>query len=582
MARFAARARLLAAVAAVTLAILAHGTLGTIPDSSDTSQFRVDLPAPLRGSYVHSEALFGLPSYGGSVSGRLVYGTPGMNKTGCHAITPDPSWPDEPILMVDRGDCSFTTKVRNSEMAGAMAVVIADNYGMCELGVCADVPCDCSAPRLDCECRMPYMADDGSGGDINIPSFLLTRYHTDLFKECILGEGAAGTLCAAPTPVVVSMEWSLPRTDGIVYFDFWTTAEESRAAEFRHEISYLVEPLGTSVRFTPHFFIYDGEKWGCTRTYNDGFACGNQCTNSGRYCSPDPDDGFDTGHSGADVVMENLRQMCIWQQANSTYEIDYGKRWWDYTALFDEHCTSADVEWDECSNEQQYAAGLDAGITNECVNAAGGVDERGPENSLLEAEVRLRDDLVIVTLPTVVVNEVIERGATTTQNVLATLCAGFVQGSEPLLCKYCQSVEAEALENCLKRAEGMDGSGSNGNDDDGGGSHGGPNGQQSGGGSTVGPPTNSGGADTGLIIVVVILVLVVGVGGFIGYKQLKAMRTKLDSFEYRALAGDASEASAAPKADAVGQQWGAVPAAGGDAVEGADVELRAGATSTDA
>lgn len=265
-------------------------------------------------------------------------------------------------------------------MAGAVAVVIADNQPLCEVGECSNVPCDCTRIVGDCECRMPYMADDGSGGDVNIPSFLLGKFDTDKFKECILGTGAAGSLCAQPTPVVVSMEWSLPRTDGVVYFDLWTTAEEVNAAAFRRDIAYLIEPLGASIQFEPHFFIYDGARWGCMREYNGGFACGNQCTNSGRYCSPDPDAGFDTGHSGADVVQENLRQMCIWKQANQTYEVDYGMRWWRYASLFDEHwcaaaarravfvglpddadravasCCSvaADVDWAECSNEQQY------------------------------------------------------------------------------------------------------------------------------------------------------------------------------------------------------------------------------------
>uniref|UniRef100_A0A7S1CEE4 PA domain-containing protein n=1 Tax=Bicosoecida sp. CB-2014 TaxID=1486930 RepID=A0A7S1CEE4_9STRA len=349
-------------VAVVALAVLASAV---VAQNEDTSVFRVDLPVTLRAKYPHSEALFGLPSYGGSISGRVIYGTPHLNHTGCNEIQPDPEWPDEPILMIDRGQCDFVRKVRNAELAGAVAVVIADNQGLCGYGTCADVPCDCSVPPVrDCECRMPFMADDGSGGDVNIPSFLLSRYHTDKFKQCILGTAPEGELCHQPTPVVATMEWSLPRRDGQVIFDFWTTAEELAAADFRREIAYLIEPLGTSIRFTPHFFIYDGAKWGCTREFNGNFACGSQCVSSGRYCSPDPDGGFDTGRSGGDVVAENLRQMCIWKQSNETYPLDFGIRWWKYASLFDTQCAEGDVEWGECSSSQQWAAGLDPGVTN--------------------------------------------------------------------------------------------------------------------------------------------------------------------------------------------------------------------------
>ena len=40
----------------------------------------------------------------------------------------------------------------------------------------------------------------------------------------------------------------------------------------------------------------------------------------------------------------------------------------------------------------------------------------------------------ILMLPTVVVNNVIERGGVTPVAVLSTVCSGFVQGSEPDLC----------------------------------------------------------------------------------------------------------------------------------------------------
>ena len=60
-----------------------------------------------------------------------------------------------PIIMIDRGDCTFVTKVRNVEKAGANVALIGDNVVE--------------------NSEVFIMTDDGSGHQINIPSFLI-RY----------------------------------------------------------------------------------------------------------------------------------------------------------------------------------------------------------------------------------------------------------------------------------------------------------------------------------------------------------------------------------------------------------------------
>jgi len=56
----------------------------------------------------------------------------------------------------------------------------------------------------------------------------------------------------------------------------------------------------------------------------------------GRYCCPDPDDDLSRGYSGRDVVIENLRTLCVFQQANITGE---PWKWWDYVTAFGDKCT---------------------------------------------------------------------------------------------------------------------------------------------------------------------------------------------------------------------------------------------------
>jgi len=74
--------------------------------------------------------------------------------------------------------------------------------------------------------------------------------------------------------------------------------------------------------------VIDGKIFGCQLP---GRRCGNQCTNQGRYCHEDPEGDVASGISGVHVVQENLRQMCIWDQANKT-AADNAK-WWRYQVL---------------------------------------------------------------------------------------------------------------------------------------------------------------------------------------------------------------------------------------------------------
>jgi hypothetical protein len=51
-----------------------------------------------------------------------------------------------------------------------------------------------------------------------------------------------------------------------------------------------------------------------------GYTCGAQCTNGGRYCAVDPELDPTRGLDGADVIEENLRQMCVFEYLNATGE----------------------------------------------------------------------------------------------------------------------------------------------------------------------------------------------------------------------------------------------------------------------
>jgi hypothetical protein len=158
-----------------------------------TSKLNVQLPQELRkeGGYDHREALFGLPPYGGSIQQNLYYADSTMcdsnedySRGGYPTRGNDSSgqmaaWKAPFILMVDRGDCTFVKKVRNAQKLGAAGVIIADNTCLCDAGDA------CKSNAGDCETKEPIMADDGSGADITIPSFLMFKQDADPIIETL-------------------------------------------------------------------------------------------------------------------------------------------------------------------------------------------------------------------------------------------------------------------------------------------------------------------------------------------------------------------------------------------------------------
>ena len=71
-----------------------------------------------------------------------------------------------PVILLDRGDCTFVTKVRNVEKVGANVALIGDSKSE--------------------DSNIFIMSDDGSGHSINIPSFLIRQETANAFKKSYL------------------------------------------------------------------------------------------------------------------------------------------------------------------------------------------------------------------------------------------------------------------------------------------------------------------------------------------------------------------------------------------------------------
>jgi PA domain len=399
-----------------------------------SSKLMVHVPHKLfkEGGYEHREALFGRPPYGGSISQSVYYVEDDlcdMSKPVLHTFPKDVNEKGEVILkspfimMVNRGNCAFVQKVRNAQRNGAAGVVIADNVCLCSDSECMSQQQQ-NGESPPCETAEPVMADDGSGSDVSIPSFLMFKHDADKVKEELMKN----------RPVRLEMQWSLPHPDSRVEYDLFSSPTDPVARNFFDEFKPIAKALGSHAFFTPHMYVFDGVRSQC-HGMNGENQCFNLCSNNGRYCAMDPDKNLEDGVSGFDVVKESLRRHCIWSNYG---EIDgIGEKWWDYVAEFDKRCGSMDYfNNPDCVRDVYKHANVDEDLIERCMDNSGGL-EKDTTNSFLEAELKAQTALGVVIMPTAFVNKVAIRGAMSVANVFEAVCAGFAAGSKPQICTTC-------------------------------------------------------------------------------------------------------------------------------------------------
>ena len=153
----------------------------------------------------------------GDISQRILNGTiiyDKANPTGCNRmnIMPENYTDSEslPIIaLVDRGQCSFATKARNSDRSGASLLVIIDD-------------------RYE-NIHEVTMNDDGVGSSINIPSVLIDRYSGMIIKK----------YTDQNTTVTMNLEGVSQKTK--IDMELWYSSNSEEALEFISSFSSYAE-----------------------------------------------------------------------------------------------------------------------------------------------------------------------------------------------------------------------------------------------------------------------------------------------------------------------------------------------------
>jgi len=309
-----------------------------------------------KGHIEGSTATFGAPFYGDRVLGRVVWAPSNGEKHCTHKDYKIPELESTVrgdsgsgalinIVMVRRGYCSFSRKVKIAYEKGAHAVIIVDRE-------------DSSLTKDDI--HRIIVGDDGYGDKVRIPSILIS-------KE----EGAQLIEATKMSEVVVELSWNIP-TNHVVEIDLWMSTGSIASQKFMKEFAPKRRVLNEVLRFRPHYVVF-----GINNTdYND------MCSSSdGHYCAEDPD-GSGTV-TGKDVLLEDITQLCIHEITKvprtslkdliaGKQLVEYAAKYWDYVEKFGDTCklTAKDKEnrfGAHCSEKLMRSLGIDVGKVTDCI-----------------------------------------------------------------------------------------------------------------------------------------------------------------------------------------------------------------------
>ncbi|XP_026393462.1 vacuolar-sorting receptor 4-like [Papaver somniferum] len=394
----------------------------------EKNSLTITSPDSIKGTHDSAVANFGVPQYGGSMAGTVVY--PKENQKGCNefdkvSFHKNSAGGLPQFVLLDRGDCYFTLKVWNAEKAGASAVLVADDTD--EQLITMDSSQDGGASAKFIE-------------NITIPSALITKDFGEKLKKAISG----GDM------VNVNLDWreAVPHPDERVEYELWSNSNDecgpkcNMLMEFVKDFKGAAQILeqGGYTLFTPHYIT-----WYCPQAFTLSKQCKSQCINHGRYCAPDPEQDFSEGYEGKDVVVENLRQLCVFRVANETKK---PWLWWDYVTDFQIRCPMKQKKYNkECADGVIKSLGLDTGKIEKCM----GDPNAESDNSVLKEEQDAqvgkgsRGDVTI--LPTLVINNRQYRGKLDKGAVLKAICSGFQETTDPAVCLSGDIETNECLDN---------------------------------------------------------------------------------------------------------------------------------------
>ena len=336
-----------------------------------------------------------------------------QNQYGCEPFNryteDNPIVGDSPFILVKKGLCSCTQKVKNIEEAGGhVAIIVNDQDGEIE--------------------EDSFLSDDGRGGEISIPAILISRNDGE---KIINYYNRYKDNKEEISKIRFEIKFDIENRLDIVEYDIWYTPDIEDVYIFLKDFQKYHKSLGDSIELGIHFvtyphFMYDPN----TRLPKE------DCLGSGLYCIRPGKLGITDGSL---IVHESIKQKCIYDYAIKYKKIDF---FLNYMSNFYDTCIITQNFNQICSNNALYSTGINKDEINDCIYNSfsdASTDKQNSnyqkisKNKILDDEYELRKDYSISRVPSLTINRRLYVGTWKPEYVFDALCASLIKKPEACL-----------------------------------------------------------------------------------------------------------------------------------------------------
>jgi len=319
---------------------------------------------------------FGQTHFGAHFVGNLVLANP---IDACGPIRPfrkgEGNGRENLIAVVMSGGCQDSIKIRNVEQSGAKMILLINDNNI--------LPQEHGS-------RQGYQ-------NFNIPLVLIPREDGDKLLEYMQRNTDPNS-----ESIFVTLNFPKDLKKKTVNLDFWFSATDKHGThKFLEHLSEIIADFGDSFVFTPHYVT-----WTCATCRLQGYTKGDNpdCVSGGRYCSPDPDK--EGPLTGKDVILEDLRQMCIWKLSKGL--------WWQYVTTFEKICKK-EPNMRQCGTEilsaitilmqsQEITRCIEQSWVKDPKQSGAPIVEALNDNTLLKQEKDLQTQFDVTSFPMLYIN----------------------------------------------------------------------------------------------------------------------------------------------------------------------------------
>lgn len=263
-----------------TLILLA--TISTLASASVLVLSPKDLRKTFESGYVKNTiADFGIVPYGHSISGTLLQAVP---FTACSPLEMNKKKVDEItgnlIIIVQRGECNFSTKVIHAQNAGASAVIISDNDAIKDVHKIFAVE------------RVKEQLDK-----IRVPSMLVSKVDADKLVDYMMKDQT----------VELGLNFELKKSENKSQLEYVLAVDDYRCYDSLLAMHRHSKAFKKQMQLVVHYKIFADVKVAdseCMRSQGDNFCILNSYGNTLK----------DQG-----LMQETLRQMCVQRHAPQVF-----------------------------------------------------------------------------------------------------------------------------------------------------------------------------------------------------------------------------------------------------------------------